>query len=241
MLHGKLSGIDFILPVRFGHFLSMGGRADEYGTDRFCSSHGFPASAGFPQVRCSLPCSLQGAEVFLQGSVFLHGFCSAHLSGEPARHRGLPAGDAAEALAHGNPRAGLTEHAGRREPKSRLAHLRRLCEGSYRYGEASVCERRLRHGVGGSGVCARLHHHRPVSLPLSLGEISSDEGRHQTAPTPESAREYPRIHPCLRREAPRCPYPRHAHSAARFLLCDGSGLSGFRTALLRFIKVRPSS
>jgi len=213
MLLKKLNGIDFILPIGFGYFLSMGGVAEEYGTDCLFSSDGFPVSAGVPQVRCSLPWSVQGPEVFLPGSVFLHGFRSAHIQGKPARHRSLPAGDAAEALPHGNPHKGLAEHARRRERESRLANVRRVRASSHRYRQASVCKRRLRHRLGRGGVRPRLHHHRPVPLPVSLGEISPDQGRHQTAHALESARQYSRIHPYFRRETARRQYSRRSHSA----------------------------
>src|SRR5690606_30993522 len=147
------------------------GLADEYRTNRFLTDYGLAPTLGFPQLRQTLPGQSKNTDIFLHGSVPVHGICSINLSREFTRHRDLPPRQSAETVSHGYSIPRLTKHISRRQRKPRLANLRRLCPNSYLDCQRAVCQGRLRPHSGSRGLCTRLNHHRLVPVPISLGTI----------------------------------------------------------------------
>src|SRR6266480_3464746 len=118
--------------------------------------------------------------VLLLGSISHHGFRSTYLSRKLARHRSLSRRSAPQALSLRLQWIGQTFHFGRRQRDSRLAHLSRLRPESNRDSASTLCSFR----VGPRTSCDRLrlrrHHHRSLSVALSLGQIPPAQGRDQT-------------------------------------------------------------
>src|SRR6266576_5547284 len=80
-----------------------------------------PSDNGISPMRGPISGRLQTQELLLLGPVSLYGLCPTNLSGEPARHRSLPAVATSKALSHGHPRSGVAQHSGPRQLGARLA------------------------------------------------------------------------------------------------------------------------
>src|ERR1700730_8371699 len=101
-------------------------RADEFWQIDFCTTDGLSSFKKFPALCKTLPGRLQTQELFLLGSVSLHGLRSANLSREFARYRSLFARATDQALPSRSARSSLAQYLGPCELRARLAHLRRL-------------------------------------------------------------------------------------------------------------------
>ncbi len=53
--------------------------ADEYGTDRLFTDHGFSSTMGLQKVRQTISRKSQGSKILMPGSVPMHGLRSAHV------------------------------------------------------------------------------------------------------------------------------------------------------------------
>src|SRR5450755_712692 len=102
--------IDLKLPVLLRHSRYFGGVADEYRTHDFFSAHGPASPARVPSLRGALSGRLQGPEIFFVRPFPLPRLRPTHLSRESARHRGVFAGAAIQALPHGFSRTSLARH-----------------------------------------------------------------------------------------------------------------------------------
>src|SRR5262249_44905357 len=76
------------------------------------STHGFPSATRIRRVRAAVWWPSSAARLLVSRSVSLSGLRPIDLSGEPARHRDLPARLPAQALSRRVPRTGLSEHVG---------------------------------------------------------------------------------------------------------------------------------
>src|SRR5438552_2191892 len=92
-----------------------------------CSAHGLPAPTRIQRVRAAIWRRPPAAWLLLPRSVFLPGVCATYFSRELAGHRNVSARAGAEAVSRRVSWSDLAEHAGRRQPRSRLADLCRLC------------------------------------------------------------------------------------------------------------------
>jgi hypothetical protein len=106
---------------------------------------------------------------------------------EAARYSGVPASAGLQALSLGDPRLDCAQHTRQRQCHARLAYLRQFCSAADSPGAWSVCRGALRSGFGRDSVCARCHNDRSVSVGVSVGTVSLDQGRHQTAYAARSA------------------------------------------------------
>ena len=66
----------------------------------------------------------------------------------------------------------------------------------------------------------------PMSVDVSLGNLSPDQGSNQTAYASGSAGQHPNVHLHLRWQSARCKYPRCTSDRTRCLLRNGPWLSG---------------
>lgn len=112
--------------------------ADVYRKNSFCSTDEFSTNARFSQVCTAIPRQLQGAKVFMPGSIPVYGICSADLSRESARYRSLSACCTPKALPHGYSRKSCSKHSGRRQRKKRLAYLRGFRSSPYPYSHPNL-------------------------------------------------------------------------------------------------------
>lgn len=186
---------------------------------------GLPAAAAVPQVRRALSRHLQGEELLMSRPVPLHGLRPAHLPRESARHRGMPAIHTLEAVSHGHTEHRLTEHARPCQRDPRLAYLRRLRPDPDPCSPEALCGRRVRRGAGRDSVCPRLHHDRPLSVPLPLGPVQATQGSRQAPHASRPARPDPFIYTHYGRSGTRRQHPRRDHPGAWRLLRHGPRLS----------------
>src|SRR5438876_769661 len=138
-------------------------RADEFWQIDLCTTDGLSSCKGFSTLCQTLPWRLQTQDVFLLGSVPLHGLRPANLSREFARHRSLPARATHQALPsrHSRPSLALVQVT----PRFRL-----LCHS---------CQKALR-------FPATL---LTASGPSYGGDLRSDCYARQSCPPPRLSRE----------------------------------------------------
>ena len=189
---------------------------------------GSPADAHLPSGRSAIRRQPLRQVLPLPQPVSVHGVRTTDLPGELARHRGLHAGPAAQALSLGHSEHGVAQHAGQREQAARLANLRRGRAGVDSHCTADV----LRRGPGTRsrqhGVCPGRFDHRSVSVRVSVGPVPVHESRGQAPHTARPARPDSDVPACVRRQNGRCSRARPLHPRAWGLLCDGSCLSRLR-------------
>src|SRR5215218_2160665 len=123
-------------------------RIDEFWQIDLCTTDGLSSLKSFSTLCQTLPGRLQTQDFFLLGSISLHGFRAAHLSGEFARYRSLPARATKQALSSRHSRPSLTQHSGPCELGARLAHLRRLCASVDYPRPRALRGRQLRRRIG---------------------------------------------------------------------------------------------
>src|SRR5207253_3897324 len=80
---------------------SVAGIADEPGQTCLRTAHATFAVNHVPPLRCQVRRRAQDQELLVSRSISVHGFRTAHVSREPARHRSLLASSDREALSHG--------------------------------------------------------------------------------------------------------------------------------------------
>ncbi len=116
-----------------------------------------------------------------------HGVRPIDLSGESARHRGLPLGASRQALPHGLARTGATLHAGRCQRIPRLANLRQFRAAIDRSSKEALRPGRLGDGVVEHRLRLGLDNHRSVPVGISVGALPLDQGRCATRPSHSTA------------------------------------------------------
>lgn len=127
---------------------------------------------------------------------------------EPARHRGVSARSALEAVPPRDSFDGRTPYA--RECGARGAHLRRHCAGPDRHRAPAVGRRSVRGRREGVSLRPGSDHHRSVPVGVFVGAMSVDQGGSHIAHAARSARRHPGLPP---HPAPRqLPQPTHSLS-----------------------------
>src|ERR1700678_2682507 len=121
-------------------------------------THGLVAEARFrplcPEIQRQLPCQA----VLMLGSVSLHGICSVDLSTQPPRYRNLLELHESQTVSRWHSWSYRTQHFGPSQPKSRLAHLRRLCTGPHCICPKTLSQRSFGRRFGTDGLRLRFHY-----------------------------------------------------------------------------------
>ena len=131
----------------------------------------------------------------------------------------------------GFPRSSFSRHARRRQRGSRLADLSPLRPSAHRQGARALPQCLLGSGLVRDRLCFRLHHHRWVSVAVSLGAVSAPQKRGQAAYLVGRAGQHSDQCLCDRRAGPRRQPARSTPPPGRSLLLDGSRLCGLRPSL----------
>ena len=160
-LPGHRTKIDLKLRVLSSHSRHPRGMADEYRTNDLRASHGFGSPSRVSSLCRALSRRLQEPELFCARPVSLPGFRATHVSRESARHRGLFASPASQALPHGHSRPGRAQYLGLCQRTSRLAHLWRFRAGPDPHRPRTLSRRTLGHRV-------RRHRSTPSIPPPSI-------------------------------------------------------------------------
>ena len=125
-----MSAHDFNWPAIMNHFhalFSWQEMVDAQWQVGLRTTHGILFSARFRQMRQALSRQRSDTGLLVSRSVSGDGVCTIDLPRKSARHRNLFEIGPAETLSHGISRSHCTQHTGRRQPQTRLAHLRRIC------------------------------------------------------------------------------------------------------------------
>ena len=142
------------------------------GSTRILPSHGSSADARLPQVCPALRWKPLRQIVPLPLAVSLHGVRAVGSSREFARHRGLSARPAQQALPHGHSRQDRAQHAGQRQQTTRLADLCGVCPGVDPHRASALCRGRAGPGTRQRRLRARRLDHRPVPFRFPVGVVS---------------------------------------------------------------------
>ncbi len=168
-------------------------------------------------------------------------FAATDLPRKPPRHRDVSAILPAQALPCGLPRQHLAEHVGRRQPRPRLAHLRRFRSSVDRSSAKAVCRRAHGRGTGTDRLCAGQHHDRPLPEPVPVGAVPASQRGGEAAHARGPAGQHPHFRADYPREDPRRHGPRSSADRAGFVLRDGSRVCRFSTPSSVHDRVRRSS
>src|SRR3989338_79674 len=233
-----MTGIDLNLKRHESHLSGQYRKraSHVFKQNRFVPGDGSSADEGVSPLRRSLPRPPQGSELFLSRSVSLDGLCSTHISGELARYRSLSSSATNEALSHGNPERRISQRPCLCQRNAGLEDSRLSSPVFDCHRPISVRKGRFWSRTQRNRLRLGFHYHRFVSLRISLGALSEDQGGGQTPHTPRSSRQHPHVHTDQRRQDARRQRLGRDSSGGRFLLRHGSGLSRLRA----FVRSRPS-
>src|SRR5215208_612845 len=198
---------------------------------RFCATHPVLITQRIQSLRGALWGPQEYAFVLLLGSVSHHGFRATYLSRELARHRSLSRSAAAQAISLRLQWGNQTFHTGRRQRETRLAHLPRFRSEFDSNSTPALCSFRVGARTGCHCLRLRRHHHRPLSLALSLGQVQTTQRRDQTTHAAGNSQCYSRLYCHYSRGCARSKPARRTHPRTRLIHCYGPRLRRFPTAL----------
>lgn len=161
------------------------------------------ASAAVRKVRIQLSDAESFQELLGLGPVPLHAFRSAHLPGEPARHRGVLEVAGATPLRDGHPWVGFQKQPRLRQSKAGLARLLRASRHSHVKGEEAVCEGTIHRGDQSGRLRSGRVGCRPLHVAVSMGEVSPSEVGGEAPRHDRPQRPNPRFRRRHRGEGPR--------------------------------------
>ena len=195
---------------------------------RLFSAHRSSTYAHFSAMRPALSRKPQSKELHLSRPVSMYGLCTAHLPGKSTGYLSLSSLPVQQTIPHGYSRHGISKHIGQCQQGTRLADLCRVCPVAYQYCPSIVYRRRLWRGTRSNCLCSGFHHNRSLFVSVPMGQVSSNQGCHQTPHPSGLTRQYPYIHPYQRWQIARRQHSGRTDTRTRKLLCHGSRLSGFR-------------
>src|SRR3974377_24226 len=170
------------------------GGIDAYGQVDLCAVDGASAADNLSSLCGALWWTSQGQTVQLFGSIPLDDLCATDFSRKPARYRSFSARPVLQALPPGHPLHGIAQHLGQRQRNSGLAYLLRFRTELDRDGEKALRQRTFWSRSERYRVASRCHHHRSVSVDLSVGCVSLDQSGYQTAHAFGLEGQYPFFH-----------------------------------------------
>ena len=195
---------------------------------RLFSAHRSSTYAHFSAMRPALSGKPQSKKLYLSRPVPMYGLCTTHLPGKFTGYRSLSSLPAQQTIPHGYSRQGISKHIGQCQQSTRLADQCGLCPVAYQYCPPIVYRRRFWRGTRSNCLCSGFHHNRSLFVSVSMGQVSSNQGRHQTPHASGLTRQYPYIHPYQRWQTARRKRFGRIDTRARKLLRHGSRLPGFR-------------
>ena len=135
----------------------------------------------------------KGDQLFLLGSISLHGIRPAHLPGELAGYSSLPEGKPVQTISSGHPWQSLPQCPGSCQSKQRLADLWRFRKSHHRKSQKTL------------GL--RFNHNRPLFGSFPMGRVSETQGRGKATYSSGSAWQHSFCGHHNHREGSRCQYP----------------------------------
>jgi hypothetical protein len=218
-------GIDFNLPLTFGQSTLealLKGLVNARRTDSFLTTDRLPTQKAIRQMCPQTSRQPSNKNFLLFRSIPLYGFRADNISSEPAGHRNLSSGNAAETLSLWHSRKRLPNNVGKGKRKSQLENLRRLCSHPDKQSPNALRRRRLWRSTESRSLCFRLDNHRFMSIPVSMGKVSRTQGRNQGTHLNGLKRLYTHVYPHYRRKSARCQYSRRSDFGVGCYLHHGS-------------------
>lgn len=174
---------------------------------------------------------LQSEDVFVLGSVSVHGICTTDLSREPSGYRGMSALDREQALSYGHTRDGIEKYHCSCKRESRLSDIRGFCTEDDSYSTKPLWWRFIRSGAGADSICVRCDDNRFVSFGFSMGAISETQGSGKTTYSFGFTGIDPNNNPDNAWENTRCQYTGLPQFRADGDIYNGSWIYGFSATL----------
>ncbi len=190
------------------------------------SSHGLHAHAHIPTLCYSLSRKPQCQKLQLPRPLLMYGLCSTNISGKPSRYRSLPSLTAEKVIPHGYSRHHSSIKSCRCQRAAGLAYICRSCPFINYYSTIALQQRTIRNRSATNRICSGCYYHRPVSLDVSMGYLSPDQGSHQITYTSRPERQHPYVYPYFRRNHARCKYPRYTSYRTGGILRNGPRVPG---------------
>src|SRR5208282_4691379 len=168
----------------------------------------------------------QRQKFHLPRPISLHGLCSANISGESPRYRGMSSSTTTEAIPYGYSRHRGPIKSCRRQRAERLAYIFRPCSFIDHNRSNALQQRTIRCRFTANRICTGCNYDRSVFIDVPLGHFPSDQGRNKTAYSVGPEGQYPHVYQHFRWQSARCQHPRRASHRAGRLLHNGPWLSG---------------
>src|SRR6266498_3439049 len=228
----RLFDLKLFLPI--GHNSATPRKEMDYRErrqNRFFSNHGVRSIVPVSPMRRSLQRQLQGVNVYLPGSVSLHGLRTAYISRKSSGHRSMSSRREAETLSHGYPEQRLPKHVGQCQREPRLENLRGLCPSADQNRQRTIRKRRLRSGIEARCLRLRFNDYRSLPFSISLGKVSQKKSCGEASHPAGSSRQHPRCDQHYQWENTRCQRARRSSLRAWSHLCFRQGICRFRPSL----------
>ena len=146
-----------------------------------CSNFGSRASRNALSLGQQIQRGVQGQALWSSTAVDLHGICSINLAQWSSGYRGVFECEARSALSFGFSGASCQVDSGRCQRETRLETLGGSCQKLDQASQKALSRRVFRIGLGERSLCTGLVNNRFDDVDVSMGQISLNEKRNQTA------------------------------------------------------------
>ena len=198
-----------------------------------CPIDGVSSDIRVSEMRREIQRRIQSQEFLVHGSVSDNGVCSTHLQRKSAGYCNMSGCSGGKTLSHGNTHKADEKQSRTCEFGPRLEDISGIrfepCEQSYPTVRKDSSFSRMR--SEGSSFRSRFDDHRHMSFSLPVGKIPKTQRGCETAYSFGREKLYASDHIYYGRQNSRCLYSGSAATDCSGILCHGSGIRGFRTAL----------
>jgi len=233
MLHDSFAKINLNPNLSFCRFSfhQTAGVADVRGQNRLFTSNGFPSPKRAGPLYSKVSRQFQSTKFHLSGAILLHGLRPIDRTRQPSRYRIVSSGNERSRIPYGHKKQGFQKYHSRCKRKPRLAYLFRIRTDTYSRSSKALCKGAFWSRSGRNRIRSGFNYDRPLPFNVSMGAISQHEECRQDAYPLGPSRPDSCIYKHYGRQDPRCQHSRPDPTGTRFVLCDGSRLSGFRTVV----------
>ena len=155
--------------------------AHEFWSTCSCSTFGSRASRNALSPSQQIQCGVEGQALWSSTAVDLHGICSINLAQWSSGYRGVFECEVRSTLSFGFSGTSGKIDSGRCQRETRLETLGRSCQKPDHPSQKALPRREFRTGLGERGLCTGLLDHRFDDVGVSVGQISLNKKRNQTA------------------------------------------------------------
>ena len=154
------------------------------------TGHGLHAPAHISTLRYPISGKQQRQKFHLSRPISLHGLCSTDLSGESPRYRSMSSSPTTEVVPHGYSRHRGKVKSRRCQRTEGLAYICRSRPFIDHHGPHALQQRTIWRRFRANSICSGCNDDRFMSIDVSLGNLSPDQGSNQIAYAAGSAGQY---------------------------------------------------